>query len=393
MERKTDNGKFASYLLILGLLILSQIVFLRLPDEWIAPFTHVCRHVLYVGAVIVCFVFTGNEEHTKSRHGVHAAILGAALYVITLITAGALFGFGKNTMAPSIAAILNNLWTYATIAVLSELLRSLIIAGTPPRRRALLATALTLVYTFAQLDALRGIVIVDAVSALDFFCTALFPALVLNSVLSSMAYEGSRIPLLILRCVYSLTPVLTPVLPNISKAMWSFLSCAILFVTFLAYHRTVNGVSAPLRRLEKRRSKYQKKPVWVFLIPIFFFALLAAFILRGFAVYPVVVLTGSMRETINPGAIVFVEKLRPEDVYNAVQEGDIIQYAYRDMEVIHRVSEYRFDASGKRTYITKGDANPASDANPVVGEQVLGIARAYIPYIGYPFVLVNAMID
>jgi hypothetical protein len=53
--------------------------------------------------------------------------------------------------------------------------------------------------------------------------------------------------------------------------------------------------------------------------------------------------------------------------------------------------EFRYDDSGERIYITKGDANTIADINPVGADQVLGVARAYIPYIGYPAVLMRML--
>ena len=394
MNVRADSGRFFAHITILGLLLTTQVVFLSLPDALVETFVRMCRPLLYAGATIFCFVFFGKDEHTvvNGRRGVQAAVFGAALYVMAMLAAGILFGFGRNSMAPGLAAVLGNLWIYAVTAVLSEILRLKLISGTPSRRRAFLTVVLTLVYTFVQLDSLRRVANLDAHGLTDLIFTVFFPALALNSVLSFMAFGGSLRTLLILRCTFSLLPVLLPILPNLSKAIWSVLSSAMLFITVVVYHLAVNGKSIQLRRLAKRRAGVPKKPIWFLLVSVTFSVLLAAFILRGFAVYPVVVLTGSMKGAIEPGAVMIVEKLRPENVRDTVLEGDIIQFTYGSKEVIHRVAECRCHASGERFYITKGDANPAADINPVELSQVVGIVRASIPYIGYPFVLVNTII-
>ena len=394
MSVRASSGRFVAHLIILGLLLAAQFVFLSLPGAFVEIFIRMCRPLLYAGVVIFCFVFFGRDEDAalNGGRGAWVAAFGAVLYVLTMFAAGILFGFGKNTMATGIAVVLGNIWIYASTAVLSEILRVKLIIGTPSRYRAFLVVALTLVYTFVQLDALRHAVSLNASGKTDFFFSAVFPALALNSVLSFIAFGGSLRSLLILRCTYSLIPVLLPILPSITRAAWAVLSSAILLVTVIVYHLTVNSGSVQFRQLTKRRARKRKKPVWVYLIPVTFAALFSAFILRGFAVYPVVILTGSMKGAIEPGDVVFVEKLRPDDVYGAVSEGDVIQFTYRNMEVVHRVAECRRNASGDWIYITKGDANPAADANPVETPQIVGIARANIPYIGYPLLLFNTMI-
>jgi len=120
---------------------------------------------------------------------------------------------------------------------------------------------------------------------------------------------------------------------------------------------------------------------------------LAMFGLRMFSYFPVVVLTGSMAGAVDRGSIVFVEKLNAADVLNSVNEGDIIHYKYKNNEVMHRIIEFRYNESGERLYITKGDANPIADSIPVKAGQILGISRSYIPYAGYPLVILNAIFN
>lgn len=43
-------------------------------------------------------------------------------------------------------------------------------------------------------------------------------------------------------------------------------------------------------------------------------------------------------------------------------------------------------------FITKGDANDTADAFPVSEDQVIGITKHYIPYIGYPSVIFSEKI-
>lgn len=103
---------------------------------------------------------------------------------------------------------------------------------------------------------------------------------------------------------------------------------------------------------------------------------------------PYTVLTGSMRPGMPPGSLAVV---RPVDV-NTLGVGDVVTYQVRsgDPEVItHRIVAQSIDSHGERTFITRGDANGADDADPVVPGQIHGKLWYSVPVLGY----VNSLLD
>lgn len=89
------------------------------------------------------------------------------------------------------------------------------------------------------------------------------------------------------------------------------------------------------------------------------------------------VLSGSMEPEIPVGSVVYVKETDPQEL----EVGDIITYQLSsDTVVTHRIVE--IDDS-KQEIITKGDANNANDASPVVFSSVVGRADFHLPYIGY----------
>ena len=74
--------------------------------------------------------------------------------------------------------------------------------------------------------------------------------------------------------------------------------------------------------------------------------------------------TGSMEPLINEKANgLYILPKGPEDI----QPGDIIAYTYDETQkdVVHRVVGVEKDEHGNYFYITKGDANPVPDPDPV----------------------------
>jgi len=267
-------------------------------------------------------------------------------------------------------------------------LRLRMVKGTPPAgRRSTMAVLVTLVFTFAQLDVLRGALSAGAERNVELVFVSFFPILALNAVLTYMACEGSLTSLLLVRVVYALTPVLMPVMPTASRPTWAVVTSTLLFVTVLIYHGQVSGKTGKFRKIAQKA--FARKQISALVVLLAAALILGAFILRAFPVFPVAVLSGSMSGQFERGAVVFVEKLAPEDVQSTVEEGQVILFKSGHIEIIHRVVGIERDREGARVYITQGDANPRRDLDPVETGQVVGLTRWYIPYIGIPAVLVH----
>lgn len=96
---------------------------------------------------------------------------------------------------------------------------------------------------------------------------------------------------------------------------------------------------------------------------------------------PMVVLSGSMSgdapDHIEIGDLIFVGKAEPEEL----NVGDVISFMDGKVVVTHRIIEIRAGESG-REFITKGDANNATDLRPVSEDALVGIYLSRIPKVG-----------
>ena len=379
-------------LFIFVLLVSARTVYLFIPLSYAAGFERMYRPVIYMSAIILLFFVCGIDErpNLKKDEATLLAFIGVLLYYAVMFFLAFRAGFAKNGIAPNFSAFLNNLWVYGGFVVLSELLRYKIIRSAPADNRAVIAVVITLIYTYAQIDGLRSAV-THGVEISGFFFVSFLPALTLNAVLSYMSLNCSFTALLLLRSAFTLTPVLAPYLPDVTRPVWSIVVCTVLFVIVIIYYYVISGGNKTDRVSAARWGKYQKTSVAEMIPLAIIVILLSAFGLRMFPYYPVVILTGSMTGTINRGSVVFVQKVPPNDVLTNVIEGDIIHFAHGRIEVMHRVIEFRYNSSGERIYITKGDANERADTSPVEQDHVLGISRSFIPYIGLPVVLVHTI--
>jgi signal peptidase I len=109
------------------------------------------------------------------------------------------------------------------------------------------------------------------------------------------------------------------------------------------------------------------------------FALLSAFITG--ALQGRVVLTGSMKPTINPGDVVITKSIK----FAHPKVGDIVLYSARDLQgqAVSTWAHRIIGGNAKDGFVIKGDANPAPDiGNPKLSD-IQSVVIFKIPSIGH----------
>ncbi len=169
-------------------------------------------------------------------------------------------------------------------------------------------------------------------------------------------------------------------LPIIPKFDWYLQGISLILLAVIIYvvvdRQTQADVKHPYRQRNPRRGF---DVLWVTGM-----IALVCFMTGVFKYRPYSIPTNSMLPVYGSGSMVVVQKIGdPMDV----KVGDIVQYQTTSKLITHRVTEIESaaDGSGERVFIIKGDNNPSPDA-PVKQNQVVGIVRGHVPYIGYPTV-------
>ena len=104
-------------------------------------------------------------------------------------------------------------------------------------------------------------------------------------------------------------------------------------------------------------------------------------LLTGYKSYTV--LSDSMSRTINYGSIVYVEKASFADM----KPGDIATFESGKDQTKHFTHRIVSIDKQKKSFITKGDANPTNDPVPVSADRLVGKVVYIIPYAGLPAAL------
>jgi signal peptidase len=387
----------AGYLAVLvgAVVVLLQFVYVFVPTSGVILYNMMVRQMVYAALAVVVFACTGVDKRPvrkafQSNMSVVACYIIFAGVFLLLLWA---FGGGRNVMAArSLSLGFRFFWEIGMLVVCGEIVRYKLIKNSSNAERGLVVTILTITLAIGHMNAIRPLIMGGHVTMSDFvFSTVLF-ALVVSAVASFFALEGSLFSVLALSLLYKLVLRFVPILPDITPIAFSLVFCAVLVLTAVVYNLYMNDVPTAQRMRIKRMDKYERKLVTPFnVLTAGALVLLAMFFMGVFPVYPLVVLTDSMSGTLERGSIVFVRSMPQNRVYDMVGEGYIIHFR-RGIEYVHRTVEFVHGEDGRREFITQGDANPNPDPFTVTQDDVLGVARTHIPFVGWPYVFLRAVI-
>jgi signal peptidase len=369
-------------------IVLMQTIYLFIPVTVISLYDAVLRPVVYLALAVAIMVFLGRDLRPvpKAFSTNLIAFISIMVFLITTLVISIVYGLGTNTLAANPTLVIHNLWERGLIIVAGEFIRYKLIKNARPLNRTTVAVVLTMVLAYGHMDGLRLMMAGDIVFIAVFY-ESIFRPLVISIVASYFAFKGTFLSTFTLSFFYTMLPFLAPVVPNITPFAFSLVSSALAFATVILHHFATYSKSKRQRKREKMILKYARKPVLFNTITAIVVTLIIAFFVGMFPVYPIVVLTGSMEDTVSRGSVVFVERVQPGEAFDMVGEGYIIHFMSRGrVEYIHRVVDFRLDADGERKFITQGDASYLVDPHPVPQEDVLGVARAHIPFLGYPYI-------
>ena len=390
-----DSLRFTKIVCVV--LVITQTLILLIPREafvlygialWMRPVVFAA-----LAAAIVVFMGFDLRPVRKVYNANLVVVLSAILFGITVLIVSLLFGAGRNSMTVHSINIARNVWSVGVVVVLGEFIRYKLIKAANYKNRSIIIFLLTIVLAYCYMAGLHTFLHGDMTSW-DAFFGRMFLPIVVSAVASYFAIEGSFLSVVLFSLLYLMAGYLLPVLPNIHPIPWVLICSALVFVTALIYRFVISDTKRVLRQREKRGARYAKRPVLFNVLTAVVLVLLIAFFVGEFPIYPVVVLTDSMEGTFDRGSIVFVERVPQGEAFVRVGEGYIIHFLSRGrVAYVHRVVDFRHNAYGAREYITQGDNTPVVDPFPVQEEEILGIVRASMRWMGWPYIIFQTVLN
>lgn len=319
----------------------------------------------------------------RLRHKVDTSLMiGSVLAVwfVAYFASGMIVTYVHNAVAMSWQAILINILTYGVAAAAIEYVRYGIMMVGGRRNIVWLGVVVSLVVGVQQLSLVHLADVHGGIDIIKLAISDVLPVVVTSLLLTYLAVTAGLGPQLTFRLGVVAAIYLPPIIPKydwyLAGMAWLMLAVAV----YVVLDRNRDGVASERRP----RGRHPRRAADImFLIMT---VMLVLFMTGAFSYRPRVIMSNSMHPVFSRGSMVIVQNATAVDVH----KGDIIQYEAHGRSVTHRVIaiDTAADGSGRRVFITKGDNSPSVDM-PVQEQQIAGIIRAQVPYVGYPTVWLN----
>jgi len=349
-------------------------------NKWF-PATTFTYAIQPVASLTLAAVATGltRGQPDRIRHaGDKAIVVGSviAIWFVLYFSTGIVTTYVSNALATNVQGLLLNMLGFGVTAAALEITRHHTIVLTGRRKTQWFTGMVVLAFALCQLNFNHLIGAQTLADVIKVIVSDIIPALASSLLLTYLAGACG----LASQLTYSLGVVAMTILPPIiPKHDWYLLGVTSVLLTIIVYlvvDHTQQQRHGATRRQHTNRAL---DAMWVISM-----AALVLFMTGAFAYKPSAIMSNSMQPIFSRGSMVVVQKIKSSMDINV---SDIIQYEASDTIITHRVAAINQadDGSGRRVFITKGDNNPSRD-EPVNEDQVIGVVRAQVPYIGYPTV-------
>lgn len=366
------------------LVILTIIVFVLLFDILILKKLTKYSICAFIALLILTSYYLIGFRKIKSRYDkdiILTMCIYVFIYYIIIYLLGLVIGFTRNIYSLSILSILKNIFPVIISISLIEILRYIINSQIKNNKWLLFYSAIV----FALLDSaliIKATAFTNFYKILNTFGLFVLPNLSKSILLTFLSIKSSYKPCLIYRYLMEIPKYILPIIPNFGNYLESMLYIIIPLLIFISTYNIFDKLKH--RKIISKNKNSIEKYIYICL-SVFLVVLICTssglFKYRSF-----VIATGSMTPNINKGDMVIIEKLN-EDEKNNLKVGDIIAFNMDDKVVVHRIIK-KYNTSKGTFYNTKGDNNNSPDGYLLDIDNIVGLEKFKIRYIGYPTVTI-----
>ena len=217
-----------------------------------------------------------------------------------------------------------------------------------------------------------------------FTALVLLPSITVNAVATYINIKVGYMPVIIYLLIFSLYQYVVPIVPNTSEYLKAIIDFILPILILFKVRKIVNKYYDEDEEIDRN---YKKSSIILLIIPIILTIIIIYFVSGYFRYYALAIASGSMHPVFDRGSVVVTEQVNDKyDNYNKLKEGEIIAFKAEKNIVVHRLIRI-VNIGDEVYYYTKGDANEEEDNYLIKKENIIGIVRFKIPYIGYPTVL------
>lgn len=328
--------------------------------------------VLTISAISCCLLLKKrNVEGINTKKVTIFLIFFAILYLVAFYTMGLYFGYNDAAVKFSFNTFLKYIIPTAIIIIASEVIRNVLLAQNLKFSNSVTCLITILIDLIIYVDIYNLNTYQEKIDVIAFVLIASAACNMLyNYISKKYGYKGN----IIYRLITVLYVYLIPIIPNVLvffrallRIVYPYIIYHVLDATFIQDNTVVS--------MEKKRNDFIVKIVLLSII-----AMLAMLVSCQFRYGALVIASGSMTGTLNIGDVIIFERKDPKET---IETGEIVVFNNSNLRIVHRVDSVK-KINGFTQYITKGDKNPEVDDGYITDDDILGIYKFKINYLGYP---------
>lgn len=299
----------------------------------------------------------------------------AIIYLVVFYLMGLYFGFYKSVVQFGYVGLVYYIIPLSIIIFSSEIIRNVFLSqkGKLSKISAFVSMVLVDLIIYTRIYDLTNLndflTVVGFVLFASISCNLLY-----NYVCSRFGYKG----IVVYRLIAALYSYFIPIVPNVYIFFRSFFRILYPYLIYLVLESTYSKSNFAVAYKDKRKS--------VIATTVLIGVMLGIIMLVSckFRYGILVIGSDSMTGAINKGDAVIFEQYENQDIY----EGEVIIFEREGVRVVHRVVDVK-SVNNEYRYFTKGDMNENLDKGYVLKNDIVGVTRLRVKYIGYPTIWVR----
>lgn len=313
-------------------------------------------------------------------------IIFLLMYYFITYFLGLFSGFVKSSYSLSFINIIKNTFPVISLILISELMRYVLFNKTKRNLPCLIIGCLL----FVMVDVNTMVHIYDVKTALGItkmICLVVFPSITKNIFLTYLTMKVGYKNGIIYRLITELSTYLLPIFPDFGEYINVLLKTVLPIAIMARLNNMFNYYS--VRKIKDSRYNNRKLVLYSFIT----FALLTIVLLTSglFTYQALTIGSGSMSPAIEKGDVIVLKSMKNEEA-RKIKKGDVLVYNHDNKIIVHRVIK-KSNNGETISFKTKGDYNNAKDSWTVKQEDVIGIVKFRIRWVGMPTVALNELLN
>lgn len=363
------KDKFKTYILELSLMFI-LIFALFVPNI----FTKI-NLAIFLSIFSIITVFLLKKKNILSIHNKEVTIMMvifAIIYLVAFYLMGIYYGYSRLAITFNIKTLLKYIIPISVIIISSEIIRTIFLSQKKVKFGKFITTvSMVLIDIILYINIYKINSSDDLMISIGFITFASISCTLLYNYIS---YRYGITGIILYRLITTLYSYIIPITPNVYILFRSILRMIYPYIIYLVIDYTFKKRNIAMEYMNR------KKKIVSFGVTLVLIITIAALISCQFKYGILVIGSGSMSGTIDKGDAIIYESYKKQ----SIKPGDIIVFNKNDIVFVHRVIELKNNSIEGLKIYTKGDALSEADSGYITKNDLIGIVKLKIKYIGYP---------